>query len=182
MVTARSNDVLNPRISADDIRNWEAPSRFGRLDQEDVRQFLAQVAREVELLTEECANARRFPAAETAATQATHILISARRTAEQQVRGAQEQAREITTAAQMQFDQIISDAQREREEILLSAQGQAQAIVTEAAVRFPADAQAQITYLDSFTEFLTAQLRTAIDVLERRRPVKAIAEADGLPA
>lgn len=182
MVAARSSDVLNPRLSAADIRGWEAPSRFGRLDPEEVRQFLERCAREVELLTEERHNAQRFPAAETAAQQATHILVSARRTAEEQVRAAQGQVREMTLAAQAQFDQIIGEGQREHEEILMRAQGQAQAIIAEAAVRFPADAQAQLTYIDSFTEFLIEQLRTTIGVLERRRPSKSITEADNIPA
>lgn len=182
-MAAGRSDVLNIRLSPDDIRNYDIPARFGgRVDADDLRQFKEQVAREVELLTEERLNAQRFPAAEAAAQQATHILVHARRTAEDQVRMAQAQVREMATEAQDLYDQIVADGHAARDEILIRANGQAEAIVAEAAARFPADAQAQIAFLDSFAELIASQLTHAVEVIRNRRPNRPDQAMDGVPA
>lgn len=181
MVAARS-DVLNPRLSADDIRMWDPPHRFGRIDPDELRQFLDRVAGEVAMLTEERLNAQRFPAAETAAQQATHILVSARRTAEEQLRGAQAQAREMSMAGQQHFDELVAGGQAQAEEIIVRAHGQAEAIIAEAAARFPVDAQAQIAFLDSFSDLIAAQLTHAVEVIRSRKPARPGSDADSVPA
>lgn len=170
MGTQRTGTLREPRLTADDIRHYDFPRRLGRVDPDDVRRFQQRVADEVELLTRERHNAQQFPVADVAAREATHILMHARRTGETVVRQGQDQARGMVSEAQALCERMIADGHARQQEMINSARDQAQAIVAEAAARFPADAQAQIAYLDTFTEVLVAHLRTAAASLERRRP------------
>jgi hypothetical protein len=165
-----STGPLRRRLTADDIRNYDFPARFGRPDMDDVRIFRERVAAEVEQLALEARDARRFPAAEVAAREATRILAGARRTGEGVIATAQAQARDVTLTARDRAERLVADGHALRDGILDQARGQAEAVVAEAAARFPVDAQAQVAYLQSFAELLTGQLRSAIEVLEARRP------------
>lgn len=172
--TERSELLGDPRLTAEEIRDYEFGRKLGLggFDPEDVRDFQRRVADEVEQLAEEGQRAREFPVAEAAAREATHILVSARRTGEEFVRTAQGRAQEVSAEAQGRREQIIADAVGRRQDIITRAKDQADAIVREAADRFPADAQAQVAYLDSFREMLVGYLTHSAEILHRRLPVQ----------
>lgn len=159
MASARTRPVHNGRLSPDDIRGYGFGRKINGLDPDDVREFQHLAAEEVATLRREVHNAHRFPAAEVASREATRIMVHAQATGESVLRSAQERAR-----------QVVAEAHDHREEIVAGAARQADAIVAEAATRFPADTQAQAAYLDSFSELMISQLRSVIEVLDRRRP------------
>jgi DivIVA domain-containing protein len=170
--TTRGLPVRESRPSAEYVRSCEFSRKpFGGLDPDEVRDFQRRIAAEVERLTEEAANARRFPAAEVASRQATSILVHARRTGEDVVNRAQAMAREVAATAAEHRTQVIADGHDKSEAMIAQAREQAASVVAEAAARWPADAQAQLSYLDSFTALLVGQLTAAAEMLRSRAPI-----------
>jgi DivIVA domain-containing protein len=204
-VIARADERLTPdRVQSIDF----PPARLGRrgLDEDHVRAFCAHVEQELVTLLnekaalwEEVARLRRRVAGdhadapgyrpEDAHVQAVRILANAQQTADRYVADAQQYSRQLAEDARRRRDEVLTEAKAHAERLLEDAHLQASQAAALAisgedahAGPGPAELQAELAYLRTFSDVYRNHLRAYLEALLRNVEEWERAERSSLAA